>query len=163
VAFLTAPSGWVWYGGVMGGALAVWLLAQERGTSFLRLADAMAPALALGLAIGRIGCQLAGDGDYGMPTTLPWGMAYPAGTVPTTERVHPAPLYEMIGLLGLFGRYLVGAGILRFVVELVRTNPRWLAGLTTAQWMSTASVALGGILATRPTSSIRSRPRSRTR
>ena len=64
------------------------------------LADVAAPALAIGLAIGRIGCQLAGDGDYGVPTDLPWGMSYPNGVVPTTERVHPTPIYEMLACFG---------------------------------------------------------------
>ena len=64
--------------------------------------DIAAPALAIGLAIGRIGCQLAGDGDYGVPTDLPWGMSYPDGAVPTTERVHPTPIYEMVMYTAIF-------------------------------------------------------------
>src|SRR4029453_2833455 len=101
--------------------------------------DIAAPALAVGLAIGRIGCQLAGDGDYGVPTDLPWGMSYPEGVVPTTERVHPTPIYEMVLYLlifavlwrnrtrphrpgSLFGQYLLYAGAARFAVEFVRSN-----------------------------------------
>jgi phosphatidylglycerol:prolipoprotein diacylglycerol transferase len=163
IAFLLSGSGWVWYGGVVGGALAVWLLARRRKLSFLLLADVLAPALAIGLAIGRLGCQLAGDGDYGVPTDLPWGMSYPNGVVPTTERVHPAPIYEMLGCLlifaylwrrrrvdpplgDLFGRYLILSAGVRFVIEFVRRNPRWLIGLTTAQWMSVGLMAIGVLL-----------------
>jgi phosphatidylglycerol:prolipoprotein diacylglycerol transferase len=73
----------------------------------LAFLDACSPAAAYGYAIGRIGCFLSGDGDYGKPTSLPWGMSFPNGVVPTTEtcvqwgapadcRVHPAPLYELI-------------------------------------------------------------------
>src|SRR6185437_155038 len=51
---------------------------------------------ALGYGIGRIGCLLSGDGDYGKPTSLPWGMSFPNGLVPTTQRVHPTPIYELI-------------------------------------------------------------------
>ncbi|HJQ85342.1 MAG TPA: prolipoprotein diacylglyceryl transferase [Candidatus Binatia bacterium] len=160
VAFLVASAGWAWYGGVIGGAAAVAWLARARRIPFLVVGDAMAPALALGLAIGRLGCQLSGDGDYGVPTSLPWGMRYPDGLVPTSERVHPAPLYELAGSLAilaylesrrprkraagdLLGRYLVLAGALRLAVETVRRNPAWLAGLTTAQWLSFGAIAIG--------------------
>ncbi|MCX8073871.1 MAG: prolipoprotein diacylglyceryl transferase [Candidatus Binatia bacterium] len=159
IAFLLSGSGWVWYGGVAGGTLGVWLLARRQQIPFIELADICAPALALGLAIGRIGCQLSGDGDYGVPTSLPWGMSYPNGVVPTAERVHPAPLYEMIGSLAIFaylwrirhharpgevvGRYLLLATSLRFAIEFVRRNPAWLWGLTTAQVWSIGLACVG--------------------
>ncbi len=163
VNFLLSSSGWVWYGGLIGGVVASWILARQRHIAWLELADICAPALAMGLAIGRIGCQLAGDGDYGVPTSLPWGMSYPNGVVPTTERVHPAPLYEMVACLGifaylwrrrlrkppsgdLFGRYLVLSAIVRFLIEFVRRNPDWLVGLTTAQWMSIGLATVGAFL-----------------
>lgn len=158
--FLLSGSGWVWYGGVIGGALAVALLCRRRGVPFIVAADIASPGLAVGLAIGRIGCQLSGDGDYGVPTNLPWGMSYPDGVVPTTDRVHPAPVYEMVACFGifgylwsryrpelaagdLFGRYLVLSGIVRFLIEFVRRNPAWLIGLTTAQWISVGCIAAG--------------------
>lgn len=161
--FLLSANGWSWYGGVIGGSTAAWLLARARRIPFLVLADVAAPGLAMGLAIGRIGCHLAGDGDYGVPTGLPWGMSYPFGAVPTNDRVHPAPLYEMLSCLAifaylwkerhhdmppgqLFGRYLVLSGAARFAVEFVRRNPPWLIGLTTPQWMSLAAAGLGIIL-----------------
>ena len=162
-AFLLSGSGWVWYGGVIGGAVAVALLCRSRKISLIAAADIAAPALAMGLAIGRIGCQLSGDGDYGVPTDLPWGMAYPEGVVPTHERVHPTPIYEMVACFGifaylwgryrpslrvgdLFGRYLVLSGIVRLLIEFVRRNPAWLIGLTTAQWISIACIAGGALL-----------------
>lgn len=163
VGFLLASSGWVWYGGVVGGGIGVIALGLRRGLSLLELGDICAPALAIGLAIGRVGCQLAGDGDYGIPTTLPWGMSYPHGVVPTEERVHPTPVYESVASLAifaylwrrrrrplpagdLFGRYLVLSSALRFLVEFVRRNPAWLLGLTTAQWMSLGFLLAGVVI-----------------
>lgn len=158
--FLISASGWVWYGGLIGGAVAVLVWGWRVGLPLLLVGDIGAPALAIGLAIGRLGCQLAGDGDYGVPTDLPWGMSYPEGVVPTTQRVHPTPIYEMVLYSALFvflwrrrreqrpsgdllGQYLLWSGLARFAVEFVRRNPEWLFGLTTAQVMSLASIALG--------------------
>ena len=160
IAFLLSSSGWVWYGGVIGGAVAVLWWARTAGIPAAVAGDIAAPALAIGLAVGRIGCQLAGDGDYGVPTDLPWGMSYPDGAVPTTERVHPTPLYELVLYVAIFialwrqrgrglrpghllGLYLVYSGAARFAVEFLRRNPAWLLGLTTAQWFSVASMGLG--------------------
>ena len=80
---LFSGSGLVWYGGLIGGALGVLLWARYRGFLGLALLDLAAPALALGYAIGRCGCQLSGDGDYGKAWNGPWAMSYPDGTVPT--------------------------------------------------------------------------------
>ncbi|HEX4306660.1 MAG TPA: prolipoprotein diacylglyceryl transferase family protein, partial [Solirubrobacterales bacterium] len=131
-------SGLVWYGGAIGGALAVILWAWWRGFLGLMLLDIAAPALALGYALGRCGCQLSGDGDYGKPWNGPWAMAYPKGTVPTTVKVHPTPIYETLamGLLAwalwrlrdrvrpgvVFAIYLLGSGLERFLVEFIRRN-----------------------------------------
>jgi phosphatidylglycerol:prolipoprotein diacylglycerol transferase len=160
VSFLLSSSGWVWYGGVVGGAVAVLWWARGAGIPALVVSDIAAPGLAIGLAIGRIGCQLAGDGDYGVPTDLPWAMSYPDGVVPTTDRVHPTPIYEMILYTLIFvvlwrqrrrglppghllGQYLIYSGAARLAVECVRRNPSWLFGLTTAQWFSVASMLFG--------------------
>ena len=96
-------SGLVWYGGAIGGAIGVFLWAWWRGFLTLALLDVAAPALALGYAIGRCGCQLSGDGDYGKAWDGPWAMAYPDGTVPTDQTVHPTPVYETLtmGLVAL--------------------------------------------------------------
>ena len=88
---------------------------------------------------GRGGCELSGDGCYGIPTDLPWGMAYPNGLVPTLDFVHPTPIYEMIQMVCIFGillalrdrlrpgmvfgLYLVLMAVARFFVEFVRLTP----------------------------------------
>ncbi len=91
-------SGLVWQGGAIGGAIGVLLWARWRGWLGLALLDTCAVPLALGYAIGRIGCQLSGDGDYGVESDLPWAMAYPDGTVPTDQEVHPTPIYETLAM-----------------------------------------------------------------
>ncbi len=152
-------SGLVWFGGLVGGALGVVLWAWRRGFLGLQLLDVCAVPLALGYAIGRVGCQLSGDGDYGTESDLPWAMAYPDGTVATTEEVHPTPVYESLamGLVALalwrlrgrlapgmvFALYLVLAGLERLLVEFVRRNDDVALGLTLAQLMSLALVAAG--------------------
>jgi phosphatidylglycerol:prolipoprotein diacylglycerol transferase len=152
-------SGLVWFGGLAGGALGVCLWAWRRGFLGLRLLDVAAVPLALGYAIGRVGCQLSGDGDYGVESDLPWAMAYPEGTVSTTEEVHPTPIYESvaIGLAALwlwrlrgrfapgtvFALYLVVAGLERLLVEFIRRNDDVAIGLTLAQLVSVAMLAAG--------------------
>src|SRR3954453_14106519 len=90
--------GLVWYGGAIGGTLAVLAWAWYRDFLGLALLDLAAPALALGYAIGRCGCQLSGDGDYGKAWNGPWAMSYPNGTVPTDHTVHPTPVYETLAM-----------------------------------------------------------------
>ena len=87
--------GFAWFGGLLAGFAAYAWLAWMRRIPLLEMFDAGSPAAALGYGIGRIGCFLSGDGDYGIPTSLPWGMSFPNGLVPTTDRVHPTPLYEL--------------------------------------------------------------------
>ena len=86
--------GFAWFGGFLGGLIALIILARYLKIPLLEFLDICSPAAAVGYAIGRIGCLLSGDGDYGRPTSLPWGMSFPNGVVPTTDRVHPTPLYE---------------------------------------------------------------------
>jgi phosphatidylglycerol:prolipoprotein diacylglycerol transferase len=154
-------SGLIWYGGAIGGAIAVVLWAWWRGMLNLTLLDVAAPGLAIGYAIGRIGCQLSGDGDYGIPWDGPWAMAYPDGTVPTTATVHPTPIYETIvmGLVAyalwrlrdrfqpglLFALYLVLAGLERFLIEFIRRNDEVLLGLTQAQVISLVMFVAGAV------------------
>ena len=93
---LLSPYGFAWFGGLLAGfAVFVWVGRRQK-IPLLTLLDAGSPAAALGYGIGRIGCFLSGDGDYGIPTSLPWGMSFPNGLVPTTQRVHPTPIYELI-------------------------------------------------------------------
>src|ERR687889_2251057 len=95
---LFSGSGLVFYGGLLGGALAVIGWALWRGQLGLWLVDLAAAPLASAYAVGRLGCQLAGDGDYGIHSDLPWAMSYPNGTVPTTQEVHPTPVYEFLAM-----------------------------------------------------------------
>lgn len=83
--------GFVWYGGLIGGFVGVVAWTRLRRHPMDVIANAMAPATAFGYLIGRIGCQLAGDGDYGKPSTLPWAMAYADGTVPTPPACASTP------------------------------------------------------------------------
>jgi phosphatidylglycerol:prolipoprotein diacylglycerol transferase len=93
---LISPYGFAWFGGLLAGFAAFVLVGRHQKIPLLTLLDAGSPAAALGYGIGRIGCFLSGDGDYGIPTSLPWGMSFPNGLVPTTQRVHPTPIYELI-------------------------------------------------------------------
>src|SRR3954466_10190327 len=174
---LFSGSGLVWLGGVVGGAIGVLLWAWRRNFLNLVLLDVAAVPLALGYAIGRIGCQLSGDGDYGKASDLPWAMSYPDGTVPTRTEVHPTPVYETLamGLVALllwrlrdrvrpgiiFAWYLVGSGLERLLVEFLRRNDEVAAGLTAPQieslllflagagWLAFAA-RRGGLRATAP-------------
>lgn len=115
-SMIFSGSGFVYFGGLLGGIIASFFIARHYKIPWLTLADMCAPALILGHAIGRFGCQLSGDGDWGLPSNLPWAMAYPnaivgwnAQTVLKFDvnnnlvsgfyagvRVHPAPVYESI-------------------------------------------------------------------
>ena len=158
-------TGLIWYGGVVGGAIGGVIWAWRRGWLGWQLPDLACIPLALGYAIGRCGCQLSGDGDYGTHSTLPWAMAYPKGTVPTTDTVHPTPVYETLsmGIVALilwsyrdrltggrlFALYLVLAGTERLLVEFIRRNKDVLVGLTIPQLLSILMIAGGVALAAR--------------
>ena len=163
---LFSTMGFAWFGAVIGGFLALLLLARRFRLPTLLILDVASPAAALGYGIGRIGCLISGDGDYGVPTSLPWGMSFPNGIVPTTERVHPTPIYEFLGAVVIawilwkvgarvweakspdgivFAVYLLLTGAARFLVEFIRLNPRSFFGLTNAQAASLASI-LGGVI-----------------
>jgi phosphatidylglycerol:prolipoprotein diacylglycerol transferase len=152
-------SGLVFFGGLIGGAVGVLLWARWRGFLGWELLDSAAAPIAIGYAVGRIGCQLSGDGDYGQPSDLPWAMSYPDGTVPTTNEVHPTPIYETftMGLVTLllwnlrdrlapgvlFGLYLILGGLERFLVEFIRRNDHVAGGLTAAQFESLGLLVVG--------------------
>src|SRR5688500_8618376 len=157
---LFSRGGLRWFGGLIGGVtVGTWMLRRRRIPCLAGLAAA-SPALAIGHAIGRIGCFLVGD-DYGRPTDLPWGVAFPEGLPPTEVPVHPTQLYEASLLVPIawalirwrrngvadrvvLGRYFVLAGALRFAIEFVRINERILGPLTLAHLIS-ASVVLAGV------------------
>jgi len=173
--------GFTWFGGFLGGFFAMLILGKRARIPLLEFLDACTPAASVGYAIGRMGCLLSGDGDYGIPTTLPWGMSFPNGVVPTTGvngtcvlwgwpencRVHPTPIYEFLvwcaigaflwhmgtkALKGpkakgeIFCTYLILTGVARFLVEIIRINPRVFLGLTNAQIVSVLSILTGAVL-----------------
>lgn len=161
--------GFAWFGGLIGGFAALVVMGWRAKLPLLQFLDACSPAACFGYGIGRIGCFLSGDGDYGKPTSLPWGMSFPNGVVPTTQRVHPTPLYELIvwcaigaflwhlGTKALKNRqlepggttfcaYLILTGVARFLVEIIRINPRSFFGLTNAQVAGLTSVLAGVVL-----------------
>ena len=166
-SLLISRFGFAWFGGFLGGFVALLFLARRFGIPTLEFMDLCSPAAAVGYAIGRIGCLLSGDGDYGVPTALPWGMSFPNGVVPTTERVHPTPLYEFFiwlviaailwqmgkkATIGarpngeIFCAYLILTGVARFLIEFIRINPRSFFGMSNAQTASLVSMVVGSIL-----------------
>jgi phosphatidylglycerol:prolipoprotein diacylglycerol transferase len=164
VSAIFSGAGFVYYGGFIGSALWLTFYLKKNGKDVLAYADYLAPALAVGYAVGRIGCHLSGDGDYGVATDLPWGFSYHLGVVPTPEGVlvHPTPIYETIASLALaylllwllrskkmkakgevFGVYLILSSVLRFLVEFVRIEPKDFYGFSQAQVVSIAVIVLG--------------------
>jgi phosphatidylglycerol:prolipoprotein diacylglycerol transferase len=162
--FLLSGAGFVWYGGLIGGFVAVSAVIRRHRLPWLVTVDCIAPGLVLAHAIGRIGCLLAGDGDWGHETTVPWGMAYPNAIAgwdyPPGVLVHPAPIYESLAYAAVFALlwsmrkrphadgallwwYLILASAARFMIEFVRINPRIVLGLTEAQLISLALAAIG--------------------
>jgi phosphatidylglycerol:prolipoprotein diacylglycerol transferase len=156
-------AGFAWFGGLVFGISALMFQGWWAKIGMLRTLDLAAPAAAIGYGIGRIGCFLSGDGCYGIPTTLPWGMSFPNGIEPTFQRVHPTPLYELAaglviglwlwrrggkphGLGAILGQYLLLTGMARFLVEFLRRNPKILWGLSNAQLASAGSVVAGIVL-----------------
>ena len=158
-------AGFAWFGGlVVGIAVLLWAGRQAK-IGGLGMLDLASPAVAVGYGVGRIGCLVSGDGDYGIPTNLPWGMSFPHGLVPTYQRVHPTPIYELILALilaaylwwrgkpgsrlsvgQLTGEYLALSGVARFLVEFIRINPKIYWGLTNAQVASLGAILAGVLL-----------------
>ena len=153
---LLSRDGLTFYGGLIGAILGGVIGTRVHRISTLDFANSAALAAAVGQAIGRIGCLLVGD-DYGRPTDLPWGIAFPEGAPPTDVPVHPTQIYESVWLFGvtailwrrrktspfLFGEYMMLNGLGRFVVEIWRVNAR-IGGLSEAQWIAIALVIAGG-------------------
>lgn len=152
-------SGLTWYGGfLLAGAMTFAYLKWQR-LEITHIAGILVPLVLLGYAIGRIGCQLAGDGDYGPATTVPWAMAYPDGIVPTNILVHPTPVYDTL-IAGVFFILLwhkrqrladgqitwlafIALGVTRFITEFFRNTPRIFWGyLSMAQMISFLLIAV---------------------
>jgi phosphatidylglycerol:prolipoprotein diacylglycerol transferase len=167
-------AGFAWFGGMLAGiAMLMWQGREAKPGGLtgwkaaVRMLDLAAPAAAVGYGVGRIGCLTSGDGDYGINTTLPWGvhMAKDALVPPTPPDalVQPTPIYEFLFALALAwllwrlgrkmkplgwltGLYLVVSGLGRFLVEFVRVNPRLYWGMSNAQVAALGSIVAGAIV-----------------
>ena len=164
-------AGFAWFGGMLAGiAMLMWqgrVAKSPDGSGPLgaiRMLDLAAPAAAIGYGVGRIGCLTSGDGDYGIPTTLPWGVHMsPDALVPTTALVQPTPVYELLFSLALgwllwrlgrkfhpvgwmTGLYLALSGLGRFLVEFVRINPKLYLGMSNAQVAAVGSMLVGVVV-----------------
>jgi phosphatidylglycerol---prolipoprotein diacylglyceryl transferase len=161
-------AGFAWFGGLVAGILVLLWQGRQAKIGGLGMLDLAAPAVSVGYGVGRIGCLISGDGDYGVPTRLPWGMSFPNGLVPTVQKVHPTPIYELLGALliaaylwrrgaktatgqalpvgQITGEYLVLSGVARFLVEFIRINPRIYWGMSNAQVASLGSILAGLLL-----------------
>ena len=156
---ILSRGGMSWFGGFAGGVLAGLVVMHRKRLPIVPVLAAATPALAVGHAIGRIGCFLVGD-DYGRPTDLPWAIAFPEGLPPTTVPVHPTQLYEAAALVPLaillfrwrrhnrndsfvLGAYLVLAGSIRFAIEFVRVKERVLGSLSVAHLASMLAIVIG--------------------
>lgn len=167
-------AGFAWFGGLVAGiAMLMWQgrEAKPAGTTgwraSVRMLDLATPAAAIGYGVGRIGCLTSGDGDYGINTTLPWGVHMAKNALvppnPPNALVQPTPVYELLfGLalawllwqLGrklrpigwLTGLYLVLSGVGRFLVEFVRINPRLYWGMSNAQVAAVGSIIVGAVV-----------------
>jgi phosphatidylglycerol---prolipoprotein diacylglyceryl transferase len=156
---LFSRGGLSWFGGLVGGIGAGLAVMRARRLPIVSVLAAATPALAIGHAIGRIGCFLVGD-DYGRPSRLPWAVAFPRGLPPTTARVHPTQLYEAVLLIPVawmlfrwrrggaddrfvLGCYLIITSVLRFLIEFIRVNERVAMGLTVAQLACLGLVIVG--------------------
>lgn len=161
---LFSGSGFVWYGGLIGGFVVAAVLRRRYDMEMSTLLDCTALGLPIGQAIGRLGCHVAGDGDWGTITELPWGVAYTNAIIgwdyAPGATVHPTPLYEAAAYTtvflvlwklrtrdlapgALFSLYLLGTASARFLVEFIRINPRIAFGLTQAQLIAVLLMLLG--------------------
>lgn len=167
-------AGLVWHGGLIMAIVLAIIVIKRKRLSVMRVIDLIAPMLILGYGIGRMGCFLSGDGDYGPPSDLPWAMSFPNGTVSTDYRygpgvrVHPTPLYEIILCLiifaylwrirkkpkpvgWMFGMYLILAGVERYVTEFWRYSwenraDSMLKFMTDAQLVAIMMIIVGGVI-----------------
>ena len=156
---LLSRGGLSWFGGLAGGVGVGMLLLRLADMPLLPVLAAATPALAIGQAIGRVGCFFVGD-DYGRPTDLPWGVAFPQGSPPIDVHVHPTQLYDAVLLAALsytlatwrsrgtadrdiVARYLLLVGLFRFGIEFVRINTRVLGPFTIAHIAAAAAIVTG--------------------
>lgn len=162
---LFASAGFTFYGGFIIASIVLYVMARRDGVGIARFCDSLGPALALGYAVGRLGCQLSGDGDYGSISDGFWGMSYSSGVVPTPPgiRVYPTPLFEsaislvivwilllversetiLVKPLQRFGLYLSLISLERISVEVFRINPDVIGALSEAQVIGLILFSIG--------------------
>ncbi|CAN5838358.1 prolipoprotein diacylglyceryl transferase [soil metagenome] len=174
-ALLFSRGGMSWFGGFGGGVLAAMMVMRRQHLRVMAIIAAATPALAIGHAIGRVGCLLVGD-DYGTPTTLPWAIAFPRGLPPTDVPVHPTQIYEAIGLMpiaavlvhlrhrgaddrSVVGLYLVLTAATRFAIQWIREYDPFLGPFGFAHLAALVVMAAGAYLLLTPASSSPERPR----
>jgi phosphatidylglycerol:prolipoprotein diacylglycerol transferase len=163
--FMIQRGGLVFYGGLIGATLAGAIYVRAKKLPFLRLADALAPSIALGSVFGRIGCLMTGC-CYGAHCDLPWAIRFPEEHETHGTPVHPTQLYDSfanlllyLGLAWLYRRrkfdgqvfatFLIGYAVLRFVVEMFRGDYQpgeFHAGMTPGQVVSVAIFAIGAVV-----------------
>lgn len=164
--FMVQHGGLVFHGGFVGAMLAGFAWCGWRRVPGWRMADIMAPSLALGHAIGRIGCLINGC-CYGSRCELPWAIHYPGSYGLPDARLHPTQVYEsLLGValsLGLawwfprrrfdgqvFAIYMVAYAVIRSFVELFRgdypASTLYFGFITPAHWVSAGLLVLGAVL-----------------
>ena len=167
IGTIFSSAGFIFYGGLIIAFVVLLIKSRLDSIPFLVFLDAAGPTMTLGYAVGRLGCQLSGDGDYGKFTSSWLGMSYVTGVVPTPPGylAYPTPLYESFvcllilpfllsierkanwGLSGRrFGVYLFLISIERFLVEYLRIEPRFYGGLSQAQYLSMLFMIVGATL-----------------
>src|SRR5690606_35147988 len=151
-----------WFGGFAGGLIAGLVLLHRRRIQVVAVLAAATPALAVAHAIGRVGCFLVGD-DYGVPSDLPWAVAFPQGLPTTATPVHPTQLYETLALVPIawalvrwrrqrrpdafvLGAYLIATGSLRFLIELLRMRESLFGPFAVAHVFAFMAVCVGVVL-----------------
>jgi len=162
--YLFTGSGYSFYGGLILNLIVLLSVNHFfiKSKKFLAILDVLSISCCLAYALGRIGCHLSGDGCFGIPTNLPWGMYYSYGPEPTLLPVHPTPIYESIAGIILFlvlikidqnkkfvGQtsyvYLMVSAFLRFSVEFIRVNPDVYIDLSMAQLIAIVLFSIGFI------------------
>ena len=158
-SLLFSRGGLSWFGGFVGGVLAGTIIMRRQRLPVVATVAAATPALAVGHAIGRIGCLLVGD-DYGTPSDLPWAIAFPQGLPPTDVPVHPTMMYEAVVLVpiafalfamrrrgsadrSVVGAYLLMTAFVRFVIQWIRVYDPFLGPLGFAHVVSILVMAVG--------------------
>jgi len=156
-------SGLVYYGGFIGAALAGFAYAHWKKLPAWKLADVMAPSIALGSVFGRVGCLMTGC-CYGRPTDLPWGIEFPPGHETYPHHVHPTQIYDSLlnlclyaGLAWLFRRkkfdgqvfaaYLICYAFTRSITEAFRGDypVYYFGGVITPAHLVSVGILVAGL------------------